>query len=71
MSARLSFCMIQFEGSRMNLNEMWYRHRATGGCPELLFWFPTTGGRNIADEQTSEVGSTIMPFTARSYNYAW
>lgn len=55
----------------MNLNETWYRHKATGGCPKLLFSFSTTGGRNITDEQTSEVGSTIMPFTAGSYNDAW
>jgi hypothetical protein len=42
------------------------------GLPKnRMFQFPTIGNTNMADEQTCEVGSTLMTLAIGPYTYEW
>lgn len=42
-----------------------------GKPKNLTFMFPTISNTNMADEETSEVGSTLVPLAIGKYSDVW
>jgi hypothetical protein len=68
----LSVRLSQHENRSTDLDEMCCGRHATEICPRnRTFQFPAFGNTVMADEETCEVGSTLVPLAVGQYNDAW